>query len=662
MKNKIRKTGGKLYRAFSADVRTDDGSELIELSVSSDIAYRRGREYEVLDHSPEAVDLSRLNAGAAVLVDHGGDQLGVVERAWLDGNKLRVQIRFSKANEYARIVEQDIRDGIRRNVSIGYLVNAWDDPKERQLVKGLPVFRAVDWTVFEVSIVAVPADYSVGAGRELDDEDEGDVEASDEVAVEAASEDGEAVAEAAEEVEEITEKQESETISVDSDEKLSESESSDVVMNEDATDAAEDAESIDEASDDVDDLEETSTGRSVAVTVETRTMNKELIAKLQLLATRSNMTDRLPEWIAEGRSYEAACAEVMDVRDNSEAVTHPGTMTVSRKEQDEVSFAKAFRALREGGDSLLNEMGKTAARAAGINVEANTLYIPMNAPIFKRAAAFGNTGANLAADQYVSFEQTLREVGLAASLGVDIQNVNGIVTLPRFTTPPAVVWASETGSVADQDVAFESVQWTPKRAVVRIPFSEMLGMLNREYDIENVLRDDIQSALAEGFEAAVFSGTGANGQPTGLLNDAAIPALAGSGSFSLARAMEMRSTAISNKANVSNAAYVLNAQVYGSAVATGAYGAGSGNGIITNGQINGMRAVDSAHLGLVAGKGTAIFGDFTKVLATLFGVVAIKRDDLTKLADGTVILQGSMYMDSKTRSPKSLVKDSLITL
>jgi HK97 family phage major capsid protein len=70
-------------------------------------------------------------------------------------------VRFGKSAR-AEEVWQDVVDGIRRNVSVGYMIH------KAQLVEtkdGLETYRVTDWEPFEISLVSVPADASVGIGR-----------------------------------------------------------------------------------------------------------------------------------------------------------------------------------------------------------------------------------------------------------------------------------------------------------------------------------------------------------------------------------------------------------------------------------------------------------------------------------------------------------------
>jgi hypothetical protein len=121
-----------------------------------------GRYYdEELSLEDGAVDLSRLESGnAAVLADHNTysirNQIGVVERAWIENGEGRAVIRLSEREDIAGIVG-DIRDGIIRNISVGYTVQRYqiDEP-----TGGIPIYRAVEWRPHEISFVTVPADAS----------------------------------------------------------------------------------------------------------------------------------------------------------------------------------------------------------------------------------------------------------------------------------------------------------------------------------------------------------------------------------------------------------------------------------------------------------------------------------------------------------------------
>lgn len=136
------------------------------LAFSSESPYERDFGIEILDHSPESVNLQRLKDGAPLLVDHDHtDHIGVVERVFLGEDKVgRVVVRFGTSAR-AQEVFSDVLEGIRRHVSVGYQIS--DYRLEEQATRsGEPdIYRVTNWTPYEVSLVSVPADHSVGIGR-----------------------------------------------------------------------------------------------------------------------------------------------------------------------------------------------------------------------------------------------------------------------------------------------------------------------------------------------------------------------------------------------------------------------------------------------------------------------------------------------------------------
>ena len=88
-----------------------------------------------------------------LLLDHDATkQIGVVEEFGIDkANKRTVaKVRFSK-NRMADEVFQDVKDGIRQNISVGYQVNSMR--KEDEEREGVPVYRVNSWSPLEVSAV-----------------------------------------------------------------------------------------------------------------------------------------------------------------------------------------------------------------------------------------------------------------------------------------------------------------------------------------------------------------------------------------------------------------------------------------------------------------------------------------------------------------------------
>ena len=137
------------------------------LAFSSEMSVDRGWGVEILDHSPGSIDMEFIGSGRApLLVDHEmADQVGVVEQISLGSDRVaRAVVRFGRSAR-AEEIWQDVKDGIRSNVSVGYVINEMvSDGKQGDR----EIFRATSWMPLEISIVSIPADTSVGVGRALE--------------------------------------------------------------------------------------------------------------------------------------------------------------------------------------------------------------------------------------------------------------------------------------------------------------------------------------------------------------------------------------------------------------------------------------------------------------------------------------------------------------
>ena len=124
---------------------------------------------EALSVTPEAVDMTRFDAGTVQVLDghrtYGGVSaiLGIAERGWIEGGEGRATIRLSQRPELAGIVS-DIRAGVIRAISFGYSVERYEITRAQDRTDGvnMDLYRAARWTPQEISFVTVPADAGAG--------------------------------------------------------------------------------------------------------------------------------------------------------------------------------------------------------------------------------------------------------------------------------------------------------------------------------------------------------------------------------------------------------------------------------------------------------------------------------------------------------------------
>jgi len=143
----------------------DEEKRLVRIGVSSEEPVERSFGLEVLSHEQKDIDMEFISSGRApFLLDHDmSKQIGVIEEFKLDETAKRTiaVVRFGRS-ALAQEVFQDIQDGIRMNISVGYRVNKLERDND-----GEEDYYRAAWTPMEVSSVSVPADQSrlVGVGR-----------------------------------------------------------------------------------------------------------------------------------------------------------------------------------------------------------------------------------------------------------------------------------------------------------------------------------------------------------------------------------------------------------------------------------------------------------------------------------------------------------------
>lgn len=165
------------HREYKIDKsKVDAENRTVEILFSTDDPAERWFGDEILDHSPGACDLRRLNDGGAFLKDHDSrQQIGVHESASISvvavGSKQRGEgravVRFAPStNQLAEQEFQDMMAGVRTKISVGYIA------REMKLIEedddGNETWLVTKWEPLENSLVAIPLDPACAAGRGME--------------------------------------------------------------------------------------------------------------------------------------------------------------------------------------------------------------------------------------------------------------------------------------------------------------------------------------------------------------------------------------------------------------------------------------------------------------------------------------------------------------
>jgi HK97 family phage major capsid protein len=418
---------------------------------------------------------------------------------------------------------------------------------------------------------------------------------------------------------------------------------------------------------------------------EIRKTLSEKVDKFENLAAKDQ---RSAEENAEMTTLRGEIRALVEELDNAEALEagrrRVASDQLSKKEQREVretfSFLKAIRQAKDGKlDGIEKEMHDEAKREAeksgmtieGVGIPAMVLELSR----VVRAAAGQNVttaadGGNWVQEGPITYVDALKAAMVLRSIGVPfIGGLVGdfpIVRNGAFTS----TWHSETGSVVTSKAATDKITGKPKR--ISVSGANSLQVINQtSRDVEMWLRNELISAHAIGLETAAIMGTGANDQPTGLLNTLGIGSVVG-GVDGLAPAwshiVELETKIAILNADMGALAYLTNAKVRGKLKQT--LKAANVPGYIWSdgSEMNGYKAAvtNLVPSNLVKGQSGAVcsailFGNFNDLLVLQWGGLDLVVDPYTLKKSAEIEVTVHAFHDVQLRRTESFaaMKDAL---
>lgn len=165
-------------RSLQGQTETINESErTVRLSFASQEPYNRYYGPEILQCTSDSIDLQRFSDGlGCLLYNHNRDEvIGHIESTEIIDGRAYATVKFD-TDEQSDLIYQKVKAGTLQGVSVGYTVSNWEfvkDGEKSQYIDGLtgPAYVAIKWEPLEISIVAVPADATVGIGRAVEDND-----------------------------------------------------------------------------------------------------------------------------------------------------------------------------------------------------------------------------------------------------------------------------------------------------------------------------------------------------------------------------------------------------------------------------------------------------------------------------------------------------------
>lgn len=592
MQPKTIKTG-KLFRHATIDTKSllarEEGSEesrTIDLSFSSEEPYARYWGIEILDHSPGSIDLKFIGGGTApLLVDHDPSALvGVVEEVSLGADRVgRARVRFGKSAS-AEKEFQDVRDAIRRNVSVGYRIKKMMLEEEKE---GNPTYRVTEWEPLEISLVSIPADTTVGVGRE----------------------------DRTETFETIIEYKEKET-------PMSQE-------NQPAEKPPIDVQAVLDAE---------------------RTNERKRIAEITALATKHQRRDLADIAIAKGASVDQFRTLLLDSLDKGVELETPAShVGLSNAEVKRFSVMRAVRALASKNwkeAQFEKEVSDQIARQVGR--EAGGFFMPYEVQQRDLTGLSAGAGGNLVGTDLLgnAWIDILRNRQVIRNLGATVlSGLKGDVAIPRLSGAASAYWVAENSAPTESNQTFEQLALAPETVGTYTDLGRRL-MMQSSPSVDMLVQTDLARVIAIEMDRVAIHGSGSSNQPTGILATSGIGDVAG-GTNGLAptwaHIVALESDVAVANADVGKLAYLTNASVRGKlkttekASNTAQFVWGDGNT-----PLNGYAAAVSNVVSSALTKGSSsgvcsaiVFGNWEDLVIAEWGIVDILVDPYTGSAAGT---------------------------
>ncbi|HZW25176.1 MAG TPA: phage major capsid protein [Gallionella sp.] len=665
------------YHPITATRAAEDETEdlVVELAIASEDPYERWWGIEILQCDAAAVRLARLNDGAPVLFNHDWDELRgthVAGTARCDSDaKLRADVRLTAATEDGRETIALVKSGVLSKVSTGYQIHRVieqstgksGEPIAREmdgrLFEGVvtrcnersagdviafrraldaqfgaferaddkpAVYRVIDWEPLESSLVTVPADNSVGVGR---------------------SAEAPAVPPPAQNATPNTAPVEIKTMT----QPMTPEERA-------AIEAAARAQG------------EASAHKRVA----------DILAFADSFKHFDFVADMARAAVSSGESYDTFNKRAMD-KISENTVSWSPKIGMTEKETRKFSLHRAIEALstgkwekagfeRECSNTMLQKASESGISTRGgllLPVEVRQLHA--GAAMLKRMMATRDmtvgtdanggylVGTDHRADEFIDVLRAESVMGRAGARFVS--GLVGDFSAPKKTAGSTAYWlATESTATTESQATLGQLLMTPKNVAGYTEISHQL-LRQSSPDAEALTMEDLMETLRVDIDVKAINGSGASGQPTGVLNTAGIGSVTGA-TMDYADILEFQTDLANANALTENAMYLATPAV----AALLAQRARFSNtdtplwdGSVLSATVAGFRGMGTTQMP----SATMLFGNFSDVIIGEWGVTELAVDPAANFPAGIIGVRVWATVDVGVRRAGSFSAASSIT-
>ena len=425
--------------------------------------------YEVLDHGADSIDRQWMAGGLVIRDGHGGDQIGLIANPVVTPEmRLGGPIAFCAGNR-AQEIAADAAAGIRCNLSVEYEVSP-DGYKPDGEREGLPVVRAMRWTPLAAAFVPVPADPSVGVGRELENDSQGNQKTPETATTTGADTVTVTTTEGARHMADETKTEGAETVTV----------------NAPDTKAAKDR-------------------------------SAEIVEMYRLARLHNYPEPDTAAAVTGGVGFRAFAETVMNhvAKAPKEPTAIATAPMLNQRDHKQYSLIRALMNSNSTAACFEREVSDQIAAMRGR--PALGIWVPDE--VLTRTLSVTGSGASLVSTDLLtgSFIDLLKAKLITSQLGVSmLTGLRGDIEVPKQTAGGTAYWLATDGTVTASDQTLTLVKASPKTVAARTLVGRSMKQQS-SMDAERFVVQDIQNTLAQAIDTKFFNGTGAAGEIQGLL-------------------------------------------------------------------------------------------------------------------------------------------------
>lgn len=387
-------------------------------------------------------------------------------------------------------------------------------------------------------------------------------------------------------------------------------------------------------------------------------------------------------WVSSGASMDLVAEQMLGImeergRENPQSASKLG---LSKKEIKKFSLCRAIDAC---GSRNWNKAGfeaecsgEISKKLGRLEADQNRFFVPLELQVrenrmpmedlayalMKRdlTSGTGSAGGFLVDTANVGFIELLRNRSVVLSMGARrLTGLQGNVAIPKQTVAATAVWlANEASTVTESQQTFAQVALTPKTVGGYTEISRLL-LLQSNPSAEGLVMSDLAAVVALAVDLAGLTGSGASGQPTGIINTAGIGGVTGA-SIAYAGIVEFQTDVATGNALTGSCGYVATPVVAGllkQRVKFTSTASPIWDGQLLDANVDGYRGMASNQVPT----GDLLFGDFGQLVLGEWGVLELEVNPYANFQAGIVGVRALYSIDFGVRIPAAFSLATSVT-